>query len=91
MSSRSGCVLAPACTQCCSECGGWQVESEKKFFRGQEISGKTLGVSSCCVPAIRDGERPCVARDSSPQVIGLGNIGAQVAETALHLGALHCL
>ena len=39
-----------------------QVESEKKFFRGQEISGKTLGV------------------------IGLGNIGAQVAENALQLG-----
>ena len=41
-----------------------QVESEKKFFRGQEVSGKTLGV------------------------VGLGNIGAAVAENALALGAL---
>jgi len=39
-----------------------RVESEKKYFRGQEISGKTLGV------------------------VGLGNIGASVAEAALALG-----
>jgi len=39
-----------------------RVESEKKFFRGQELAGKTLGV------------------------IGLGNIGASVAENALGLG-----
>lgn len=39
-----------------------QVESEKKFFRGQEVAGKTLGV------------------------VGLGNIGAAVAENALNLG-----